>query len=49
MKIKSRPTNTPGGGSENYSGMKILAHLGVPVRVWPRLPKNFILTIESNY
>ena len=26
--------------NESYSGMKILALLGVPVRVWPRAPLN---------
>ena len=26
--------------NESYSGMKILAIYGVPVRVWPRAPKN---------
>ena len=30
----------PRGEIGRHKGLKILAHLGVPVRVWPRAPKD---------
>ncbi len=31
----------PRGEIGRHKGLKILALLGVPVRVWPRAPKNY--------
>ena len=32
----------PRGGSGRHKGLKIRALLGVPVRVWPRAPKDIL-------
>ena len=35
----------PRGEIGRHKGLKILALLGVPVRVWPRAPMNYRLSI----